>query len=165
MWLSLLLNPRTLILMALVVTNAFTYFKAHRAGYEEGRADVQAQFNLFKEQAAEQAMAEKFKRDQAEALMKATNQKVTADYESLKKATANAVGALDSDRLRLLKALAAARHSSAPGDPQTGLPVDAPAQDRIVASCTSEYEAVVRDARENADQLKALQDYVSKVIP
>ena len=129
------------------------------------RDAVQAAFDKYVAAAKDGALREQTKRDTEAAVMRTTNEKVTADYESLKTATATAVRALDADRMRTLSALAAARHSAAPSDPATGLPADASSEDRVLAECLNRYEEVAGDADGLSNQVKALQDYVHRVVP
>lgn len=162
---TLLLNWRVWAALAFMAAEIWGGYKLHHAGYEEGRAEVQQQFTLFKEQALEQAMAAQVARNAETQAMQAKNKEVTANYESLKVATGTAVLALDAARMRAVAELAASRDSSAPIDTSTGLPADATSEDRVVAECFGRYEQVARDAQEISDTLRALQAYVTGVVP
>ena len=162
---SLLLDPRLWGVLIFVVLEAFAGITVYHKGVDHGRAAVQATFDAYVLKDQAQALAAQAQREAAAKAMKVTNQEVTEKYESLKTATATAVLALDTARLRALSALAAARHSAAPSDPATGLPPDASAEDRVLAECLKRYEEVAGDADLNAVTLKALQAYVNKVVP
>jgi hypothetical protein len=167
MWLTLLSNWRVWAFLGLIVSNLISYSAGHKHGYDAGAEDVQIKFDLYKQDALETALAAQVAKDAAEKRMRESNEKVTADYENLQAATATAVRALDSDRMRLLEALRrkAPAGDPAPVDPGTGLPPDATAEDRVLAECLNRYESVAGDADEIAVKLKKLQDYVANVVP
>ena len=163
--LSLLLDPRLWGLLIGAVLEVAALWYAHHKGVVSGRAEIQAQFDTYRLQAQQAALKAQQERDAEAKTMRETNEKVTANYESLKTATATAVRTLDSERMRLLSALAAAGHSAAPSDPQSGLPADATAEDRVLGQCLARYEDVAGDAQQLSDQVKALQGYVNNVVP
>lgn len=162
---TLLLDPRFWGVLIFVVLETMAGVTVYHKGVDHGRAEVQAKFDAYVLKDQAQALAAQAQHDAEAKAMKVTNQEVTDRYESLKTATATAVRALDSARLRAVSALAASRHSVAPSDPATGLPTDATAEDRVLAECLQRYEEVAGDADLTAVTLKALQDYVTKVVP
>jgi hypothetical protein len=157
-------NWRIYVALAFMVAEAFAGWKLHNMGYESGRAEVQGMFDSYRATVVEQAMAAQAERTVKEQAMQAANSKVSSDYESLKVATGVAVRALDADRMRLQAALSASRHT-APSDPGAGLPPDDSAQVGVLAECIDRYAAVASEADSTSDTLKALQDYVRKVVP
>jgi hypothetical protein len=163
--LSLLTSSRFWIIIVLAASNAFSYFKGHHSGYLKGTSEIQTAFDAYKTKSIEDAMIEQVRRNEIEATLKTTNAKVTENYVSLQAATSTAVRALDSDRMHLKSALAAAHSSSAPLDTSTGLPTDASTEDRILGECFEQYGAVADDAQQMSDQLSALQAYVLQVVP
>jgi hypothetical protein len=180
MWFTALLGSRTLWLaVALALAGAggfyegdgFGYRRGHTKGvedgYDKGKADgkheVQLQFDLFKEQALERAMAAQAERAQEEQRLKAINAHQKENYDALIHATATAVGAVDADRLRLLSDIAASRGSSAPVDPATGLPTDATPQERVLAECINRRAEVAEDAERLSNQVTGLQSFISGV--
>jgi hypothetical protein len=162
---TLLLDPRMWGILVFVVLETMAGVTIYHKGVDHGRAEVQAKFDTYRLAAEDSALKEQTKRDAEARAAQITNQEVTAHYESLKTATATAVRALDSARLRAVSALAAAHRSTAPSDPATGLPPDATAEDRVLAECLQRYEEVAGDADVTAVTLKALQDYVNFVVP
>jgi hypothetical protein len=163
--LSLLTSSKFWLILALAVSNAFSYFKGHSSGYAEGYGAGHQEFLVFKEQALESAMAEQVRRNEIEATLKTANQKVTENYVSLQAATSTAVRALDADRLRALAALTSARGGAAPLNTSTGLPANATAEDGVLSECFRRYEEVAGDAEQLSSQVTALQDYITKVVP
>lgn len=156
--LSLLLNWRLVAGLILCVAAAAGGWKC----YVLGKKTVQAEFDAYKAQQVADALAAEQAARAKEHAMQATNQKVTENYESLKTATATAVGALDAERMRLQAALAA---SSAPGDPGAVLRADGTAKDYILERCLGRYETVARDAAATANKVIGLQDYINHVVP
>ena len=152
--LGLLLNWRTYAALALAASWAFAF--------HFGANSVQVKFDLYKNEQVSIALAAQTAAREKEHAMQASNQKVTENYESLKTATATAVGALDSDRMRLQAALAA---SSVPPDTGAGLRPDAAPKDRILSECLRRYEEVAADSDALADQVIGLQAYITKVVP
>lgn len=157
-------NWRVWVFLVLIAANVGSYFKGHSAGVDAGHAEVQVQFDAYKQTALEQALAAQVAKDAAEKRMNDANQKVSQDYENLKTATGTAVRALSLDRLRLQSELAAS-HNPAPGDTPAGPAADATAEDRVLGECLQRYEAVAGDAAAASDQVTALQAYLSKVVP
>ena len=162
---TFLLDPRVWGALIFVVLEAMAGLTIHNHGVTQGRAEVQAAFDAYRVQVQDEAIRVQAQRDAEAKAMRVTNEEVTANYESLKTATSVAVRALDTDRMRALSALAAARHSTAPSDPKTGLPTDATSEDRVLAECLNRYEEVAGDADGLSNQVKALQDYVHRVVP
>jgi hypothetical protein len=162
---TLLLDPRLWGVLIFIVAEAFAGITVYNKGLTHGRAEVQVQFDAYVKKDLEQTVAEQVKRNAETARMNDLNQKVTAEYESLKTATATAVKSLDGDRLRLLSALAAARHRAPTSDPTPGLVPDASPEVGILGECLQRYEAVAGDAAALSDQVKGLQDYVHRVVP
>lgn len=161
---TMLLDPRVWGLLIFVVLESIAGWRVYHKGLDTGRAEVQAQFSAYKEVAREEAIAALQKNAAETKAMNETNQKVTANYESLKTATATAIGALDVNRLRLQAALTA-RNRTTPGNPVSSAPADAAPEDRILGECLAKYEEVAGDANGLSDQVKALQDYVTTVVP
>ena len=160
----LLTNWRALAAVLFMLAELLAGWKLHHMGYETGRAEVQAEFTLFKEQALEAAMAAQAERTAAEKRMADANQKVTENYESLKDATAVAVRALDADRVRLQATLAAYRGATGK-DPAPGACIDGDALVRSFSECVDRYSAVASELDQTSDTLKALQAYVRDVVP
>jgi len=154
--LSLLLNPRVWMAIILVVLEAMGGWKLYRMGTRAGDEKLAA----YKAEQTQLQLDAEVKARAKETELINTNQKVTENYESLKTATATAVGALDAERVRLMSRLAAA--SGAPKDSGTGLVLNAPPQDRIRDQCLGRYEEVAGDAQALSDQVVALQSYIQK---
>jgi len=157
---AILLNWRVWLVAALVASGAYLY----HAGNVSGKASVQSQFDAYKAKDAEQALAAQIERQTQESAMSAKNKEVTANYVSLQAATATAVGALDRDRMRLQAALAAYRGATGK-DSGTGLQIDDSAIVGSFSECINRYSTVASQLDKEADRLKALQEYVTKVIP
>jgi len=161
---GLLLNWRLWLALAIAAGISWAGYRLHHAGYESGRAEVQGQFDAYRNKAMEQALAAQAERQAQESAMQAANTKVSKDYESLKTATAVAVSALDADRMRLQAALAAYR-SATGSDSGAGLPPDDSAATGVLSACIDQYAGVVSDFDREADKLRGLQAYVSAVCP
>jgi Protein of unknown function (DUF2514) len=155
---SLLLNWRIWLLVFLALGEVAFGWKM----YKMGGNSVQVEFDMYKnQQVLDTLAAEKAARVKEQSLQVA-NRKVSENYESLKTATATAVGALDAERMRLQAALAA---SSASGDTSAVTRTDGTAKDYIFSRCLERYEAVARDAAAVADKAVGLQDYIKNVVP
>jgi Protein of unknown function (DUF2514) len=155
---SLLLNWRIWLLVFLALGEIAFGWKM----YKMGGNSVQVEFDTYKnQQALDTLAAEKAARVKEQSLQVA-NHKVSENYESLKTATATAVGALDAERMRLQSALAA---SSASGDTSAITGTDGSSKDYILSRCLERYEAVARDAAAVADKAVGLQDYIRNVVP
>lgn len=171
---SLLSSSKFWLVAVLVATNAFSWFKGdgngYARGYDVGHAEavaINGAFTLFREQAVEAAMAEQVRRNDKEEQLKTSNQKVTEDYVQLASIAGSAMRSLDADRVRAVAALAgreAAGGSAVPIDPATGLHADAPPEDRTLAECFREYEAVVGESKDNANQVTVLQKFITGVL-
>lgn len=156
---AILLNWRVWLVAALAAAGIYS----HHLGYVSGSADVQSVFDAYKTKDIEQAMAAQVLRQEQEAAMNAANLKVTQDYESLKSATATAVAALDRDRMRLQAALASYRRATG-SDPKAGSAIDGDAIVKSFSECINEYSTLAAESDSTSDTLKALQDYVNKVV-
>lgn len=156
---AILLNWRVWLVAALVASGAYLY----RAGNVSGKAAVQSQFDAYKAKDAEQALAAQIERQAKESAMQSANLKVSQDYESLKSATATAVGALDRDRMRLQAALAAYRGATGK-DSGTGLQIDDSAIVGSFSECIDRYSALATESDRLADQVIGLQAYVDGVV-
>lgn len=163
--LSLLLDPRVWGVLLFVVLESMAGITVYNKGLDHGRTQVQLQFDAYRSKVTSDALAEQAKRAAETETLKTTNQKVTDNYVSLQAATSTAVRALDSDRMRLQSALAAARNRPAPSNPAAGLPPDASPEDGILRECLTRYEALAGDADTLSDTVKALQDYITRVVP
>lgn len=126
-----------------------------------GAARVQLRWDAEKREQLEDAIQAQAAARAKERVLQAANQKVSQDYESLKQATATAVGALDDDRMRLQAALAAHR---SPGDPTAGGKSDAATKDDILDGCVRAFAQVAGDAGRLSDQVTGLQKYVKDVV-
>jgi hypothetical protein len=157
--LSILLNWRVWLIAGLAAAGIYS----HHLGYVSGKEEVQSVFDAYKLQTIEQAMTEQVLRQAKESAMSAANAKVSADYVSLQVATNTAVLALDRDRMRLQAALAAYR-SATGSDPKAGQSIDGDAIVQSFSECIDRYSTVARSFDETSDTLKALQDYVNKVV-
>ena len=155
---SLLLNWRIWLLVFLALGEVAFGWKM----YKMGGNSVQVEFDMYKnQQVLDTLAAEKAARAKEQSLQVA-NRKVSENYESLKTATATAVGALDAERLRLQAALAS---GSASGDTSAAPGADGSPKDYILSRCLERYEAVARDAATIADKALGLQDYIRNVVP
>jgi len=156
---AILLNWRVWLIAALAAAGIYS----HHLGYVSGSADVQSVFDAYKTKDIEQAMAAQVLRQEQEAAMTAANLKVTQDYESLKSATATAVAALDRDRMRLQATIAAYRRATGK-DSSTVAGIDGEALVGSFSECIDRYSGLAKEADSTSDTLKALQDYVNKVV-
>ena len=157
--LSLLLNWRVIARLIFTVLMAAGGWKC----YVLGKNSEKVEFDVYKaEQIAATLKLESMYRAKEQS-MQSTNQKVTENYESLKSATAVAVGSLDTERLRLVSALTEARGTTAYSG--TGLQSNASPEDIILGGCLNQYEEVAGDAKELSDQVIGLQDYIKRVVP
>ena len=132
-------------------------------GYRLGEKSTQATFDAYKLAQEHKAMAAEEAARQKETELQLSNQQVTQNYESLKTATATAVRALDADRMRLQSALAA-RSGEPAKDSSAIAGTDADPEGRILSECLDRYASVAGDADGLSAQVKALQDYISKVL-
>jgi hypothetical protein len=156
--LSLLLNWRAVGAFLATLALALLIGQIYKAGQAQGRAELNA-YKLAQTQAALAAQEAARAREKT---MQLNNQKVTANYESLKTATATAVVALDRDRLQLMSDLAFAR--AAPVDSGSGLRSAPTTESIILAGCLQRYEEVAGDAQALSNQVRGLQGYVSRVL-
>ena len=129
--------------------------------YKIGGNSVQVTFDAYKNQQVLDTLAAERAARAKEQSLQVANQKVSQNYETLKTATATAVGALDADRLRLQAALAA---RSVPGDPGASPSADASPEVRILGECIDRRSEVAKDAQAVTDKLIGLQDYVRRVV-
>jgi hypothetical protein len=123
---------------------------------------VQVEFDAYKnQQVLDMLAAEKAAREKEHSLQTA-NRKVSENYETLKAATAVAVGALDADRVRLSDALTA----SDPGaNPSARACADDSARIRnVLGSCADALQKMAGAADATENQLIGLQDYVKNVV-
>lgn len=154
-----LLNWRLWAVLALAGTLAASYWKA----YHLGAQSVQADFDAYVSQLAQAELQAEQDARAKEHSMQSANLKVSQNYESLKTATAVAVGALDADRLRLQDAITA----SDPGaNPAARACADDAARLRsVVGQCATALQKLAGTADGTEDQLVGLQDYVRSVVP
>lgn len=153
--LSLLLNWRVWVAVALAASYYFVYTK--------GQESVQVDFDKYMIQQTKVVLDAQTAAREKEHSMEVENEKVTHDYESLKAATATAVGALDTERLRL-QSVIASTHSGATSDPKAGPVADATPEDGVLGECLQRYEAVAGDAQALSDNTTGLQNYVNGVV-
>jgi hypothetical protein len=156
--LSLLSNWRVWAALFFVVAQAVFGWKIYSAGEAHGEQKLVA-YQLEMMQKA--LVADEANRAKEKAKDE-RNQKVTEDYDSLKTATATAIGALDADRMRLMSDLAAARGTGANSATSTG--IDATAEDAVLGGCLQRYEEVAGDAKAAANQIIGLQNYINTVV-
>ena len=157
--LNLLLNWRIWASVGFVVFQAWFGYTM----YKKGQENVQVEFDMYKNQQILNALNAENVARAKERVLQSTNDKVTKDYENLKTATAVAVSALDADRMRLQSTLAAS-HSTAPKDSSTGAGIIESPEDGVLTECLARYEEVAGDADALSNQVKALQDYINKVV-
>lgn len=153
-----LLNWRLWAGLFLVTMAAAGGWRCFKLGEHAGLEQLAA----YKADQVSQALAAEQAAHDKEHTLQASNQKVTANYENLKSATAVAVSALDADRMRLQDALAA----SDPGaNPAARACADDAARVRaVVGACATALQKLARAADATEDQLVGLQDYVNSVV-
>jgi len=157
--------PPSLLLrltFAAAVLGAFAYTDVK--SYHAGENSVQVEFDKYKAAQVQAAIAEQTARAAKEQALNQANQKVTDDYESLKAATATAVGALTADRVRLQATITAARRAASQ-NPTPGPSPDVTPEDGVLGECVQRREEVAADAAALSDQLTALQSWVNTVVP
>lgn len=152
---SLLLNKNVWIALVLVAAFVATGFKC----YEFGKQSVQADFEAYKNEQVLDALEVEQTARHREKTLQLSNQKVSKNYEALKEATAVAVSALDTDRMRLQATL----DRIATNNSITGNIVDAAPEIRVLGQCFQHYEGMAVDAQRGADQVIALQQYITQV--
>lgn len=162
--LKLLSNWRIWAAVGLLLTNVCSYLYGQHTGYANGAHAIQVQFDAFRQDELEKALAAQVAKNAIEEKLNNENAKVTENYESLQAATATAVRALDADRMRLLAALRAAHGDPAPANPGTGLPADATPEDRVLAECLFEYQSVVGDAEVLSNTVTSLQQTIRNIM-
>ena len=153
--LSILLNWRIWVGVALLASHGWAYHLGGLAKTVDFAKYVQARTDA--------ALAAEREARAKEATLNQANQKVTEDYESLKTATATAVGALDSNRLQLLATIRT-RNSGTPRSASACQCADATPQERVLTSCVTEYSSVAGDAEALSNQVTGLQAYVKTVV-
>ena len=94
--------------------------------------------------------------------LQVANQKVSQNYETLKTATAVAVGALDADRMRLQDAITASDPGANPA--ARACADDAARLRHVFGQCANALQAMARVADNQENQLVGLQDYVRSVV-
>ncbi|NVN99292.1 MAG: hypothetical protein HXX17_08210 [Geobacteraceae bacterium] len=152
--------PQTLLLELLITAAliAGVGWKSYELGGEHARTEL-AQ---YKEQQAQDALKAEADARAKETAMRAANDRVKANYESLKTATATAVGAVDADRLRLQEALTS---SDPTANPSARACADDAARTRtVVRACATALQKLAGAADATEDQLVGLQEYVTKVL-
>jgi len=152
-----LLNWRIWAAVFFAIAQAAFGWKA----YVMGEKSTQKALDDLRFEYTSQALAAEQSARAKEQSLQVANRKVSANYESLKTATATAVGALDADRMRLQDALAA---RSVPGDPGASPGADASPEVRILGECIDRRTEVAKDAQAVTDKLIGLQDYVRRVV-
>ncbi|NVO05649.1 MAG: hypothetical protein HXX19_06780 [Rhodoferax sp.] len=153
-----LLNWRLWAGLILVTLAAAGGWKCFKLGEQDGLQQLAA---YKAEQVAQALAADQAARDK-EHSMQSANQKVTANYETLKAATAVAVGALDADRMRLQDALTASDPTANPS--ARACADDATRTRAVVRSCAAALQKLAGYADGTENQLIGLQDYVRSVV-
>ena len=131
-------------------------------GFKEGEKTVQALFDAYRLAQDQQALAAEQAARAKEQSLNLANQKVSQDYEDLKKVSAAAISRLDGERVRLQAAIAAVDHPASKDTPAVAVADESP-EGRVLSDCVRQYDSVATDADRLSDQVKGLQKYIQDV--